>query len=40
LNGKKPIELMIYPRKEGGTAEGFLYMDDGKTLQYSHMVRF
>ena len=37
-DGKSLYDLNIY-LDEAGKAEGFLYIDDGKTLDYQHEVR-
>jgi alpha-glucosidase (family GH31 glycosyl hydrolase) len=38
MDGKCLYDLNIY-LDEAGKAEGFLYIDDGKTLDYQHEVR-
>ena len=38
-DGKCPIDLIVYPRVSNKTADGFIYLDDGKTLEYAKNVR-
>jgi hypothetical protein len=39
-DGNSKYDLYIYPNTLDGSAKGYLYIDDGKTLDYQTEVNF